>query len=80
MRAWRKSTFSISGECVEVGQEAAGDYRKSSLSMNNGACTEVGSGPAGILVRDTTDRDGPFLSFPRGAWARFTAGITGAGS
>jgi hypothetical protein len=73
MSTWRKSTFPASGNCVEVGE----DFRKSSHSVNNGECVEAGSTPGTVLVRDTADRGGPFLSFPAGAWARFTARITG---
>jgi len=53
---WRKSSHSISGECVEAG-----------------------NGTSVVLVRDTTDRSGPVLSFTARAWAEFTAGITRAG-
>jgi hypothetical protein len=77
-QGWRKSSAShVSGNCVEVGEEACGDYRKASPSVNNGQCAEVGSRPGGVLVRDTTDRDGTRLSFPAVAWAAFTARITG---
>jgi hypothetical protein len=75
---WRKSTFSsANGQCVEAGQEDGGDYRKSSRSMNNGNCLEAGSTPGAVMVRDTADRGGPVLAFPAGAWAAFTARITG---
>jgi hypothetical protein len=83
MSAWRKSTFPISGECVEVcgpPAEAGEDWRKASPSVNNGQCLEAGNGNGAVLVRDTADRSGPFLSFPAGAWAAFTAGITGGRS
>lgn len=76
MTAWRKSTYSTpSGDCVEAGN----GWRKSTRSIS-GERVEAGNGTWVVLVRDTTDRDGAVLSFPAGAWARFTAGISGAGS
>jgi len=49
------------------------DWRKSSYSgANGGDCVEVASAD-GVMVRDTTDRDGVTLEFPTGAWAAFTA-------
>jgi hypothetical protein len=47
-------------------------WRKSSYSdANGGACVEVASA-AGVIVRDTTNRDGGTLSFTAEAWAEFT--------
>lgn len=76
MTARRKSAFSISGECVEAGN----GYRKSSHSTPNGECVEAGNGSRVVLVRDTTDRGGPVLTFSAGAWAEFTSGLSGCGS
>jgi hypothetical protein len=67
---WRKSSYSGAngGACVEV---ASGSWRKSTYSDGNGgSCVEVASGD-GVIVRDTTDRDGVALEFPAGAWAAF---------
>jgi Domain of unknown function (DUF397) len=50
-------------------------WRKSSYS-NGGenACVEVAS-TDGVLVRDTTDRDGGTLTFSAEAWERFAASL-----
>lgn len=51
-------------------------WRKASYSSNGGDnCVEAGNVPGGVLVRDTTDRDGAVLSIPVGAWQRFTDGL-----
>ena len=68
---WRKSARSISGECVEVGV----GWRKAKASVNNGQCTEVGSAPGAVLVRDTTDRKGVTLAYPPGAWRAFLGAL-----
>jgi hypothetical protein len=52
------------------------NWRTSSYSADNGgACVEVASAEA-VLVRDTTDRSGPVLTFTAGAWRVFTAVLT----
>jgi len=51
-------------------------WRKASYSSNGGgSCVEAGDFPGGVLVRDTTDRDGATLSISAGAWHRFTTGL-----
>ena len=52
------------------------DWRKSSRSTYNGNCVETASGPGAVLVRDTTDREGPVLRFRPEAWAAFTTAIS----
>ena len=50
-------------------------WRKSSYSGNGGGnCVEVGQAD-GVLVRDTTDRTGPVLTFSADAWQRFAATV-----
>ena len=47
------------------------DWRTSIYSnANGGQCVEVASAQ-GVMVRDTTDRDGGTLSFSAGAWQAF---------
>jgi Domain of unknown function (DUF397) len=49
------------------------NWRKSSYSGSNGGeCVEVASGEA-VLVRDTTDRNGPVVTFTADAWRAFLA-------
>ncbi len=48
-------------------------WRKASYSSNGGgSCVEAGNFPGGVLVRDTTDRDGTVLNISAEAWQRFT--------
>jgi hypothetical protein len=48
-------------------------WRKASYSGNGGgSCVEAGTCLDGVLVRDTTDRDGTMLSITAVAWQRFT--------
>ncbi len=75
MSTWRKSTFSSLSECVEVTDLSDEDWRKSSYSVNNGQCAEVGTVSGGVMVRDTADRDGPVLEFSLRAWARFVQSL-----
>lgn len=54
-------------------------WRTSSYSNNGGQCVEVAStqapAGAGVLVRDTKDRQGPVLEFAAGAWKQFLAEV-----
>ena len=51
------------------------NWRTSSYSgPNGGECIEVAVAGA-VLVRDTTDRSGPMLTFTADAWRAFTGTI-----
>jgi hypothetical protein len=51
------------------------NWRKSSFSGSNGGeCVEVASAEA-VLVRDTTDRNSPVLTFTAAVWRTFTEAI-----
>jgi hypothetical protein len=51
------------------------DWRKSSFSGQNGSCLETASNSGAVLVRDTTDRNGPMLTFSAEAWQVFVGGL-----
>ncbi len=52
------------------------DWRKSTFSNDSGGdCVELACGNGAILVRDTTDRQGPALTFSAAAWETFTASL-----
>jgi hypothetical protein len=51
------------------------DWRTSSYSSGSGGqCVEVASG-TGVMIRDTTDRDGTTLSVPAAAWETFLSAL-----
>jgi len=65
---WRKSSRSESGNCVE-----AASWRKSTASMSNGQCAEVGHGAGVVGVRDSQAPGGGRLEVTPAAWRAFTA-------
>ncbi len=68
---WRTSSYSgTNGGCVEVG------WRTSSYSANGSACVEVAPAPAGVLVRDSKDPEGPTLAISTASWRVFLGAIT----
>jgi hypothetical protein len=54
-------------------------WRTSSYSGDSNACVEVADNLVDqtdfVLVRDTKDRTGPVLRFPRHHWEAFTAAV-----
>ncbi len=68
---WRTSSYSYdNGGCVEVG------WHTSSYSGTNGGCVEVAPAPAGVLVRDSKDPEGPSLAVSTASWRAFLGTIT----
>lgn len=47
------------------------DWRTASYSANGETCVECATTPAGVAVRDTTERNGATLSVSAGAWTTF---------
>ena len=50
-------------------------WRKSSFSTGQNDCVEVAATQAGVLVRDSKNRDAGFLAVSRSAWAELVAEI-----
>jgi len=46
-------------------------WRKARRSVNNGACVEVAPVNGQILIRDSTDRNGPVMQYPVCSWNVF---------
>jgi hypothetical protein len=56
------------------------NWRKSSYSLSNGNCVEVGTGRAMVAVRDSRDPDGPAIDVSLRAWIEFTEHVKHATS
>ena len=54
---------------TQIGQT----WRKSTYSLNNGACVEVGVSEKNIVVRDTKALVGPAISYTQNQWNSFLA-------
>lgn len=53
-------------------------WRKSTYSNNGGSCVQAASTAAGVVaVRDSTDPDGPALTFTPAQWMAFTNTVKG---
>jgi len=55
------------------------NWRKSTYSLSNGNCLEVGSGQGMVAVRDSMDPDGPAIDVSPRAWIEFTAHVKRGG-
>lgn len=68
---WFKSSHSSgANECVEIAWSK-------SRHCNNGTCLEWAMPADAVLVRDSKEKEGPILSFSRGAWSGFVAAVRG---
>lgn len=67
---WRKARCGASNTCVEVAR-----WRIASRCGANTGCVEVGAGSTAVLVRDSTDPDGPRLALSRAAFGGLLASI-----
>ena len=58
-----------------TGSDVSGSaWRKSQLSVNNGACVEVAPSAGMVMVRDSKDPLGPILAYTTAEWHAFLAG------
>lgn len=72
-KAWRKSSYSETMNCLEVRLTAAADgWFKSSRSSDSFNCVEVHRGPLGVQLRDSKLGDAsPILTFTEDEWREF---------
>lgn len=54
-------------------------WKKSSYSGVEGDCVEVATTPERVGVRDSKDREGDVLVFPRDRWVEFLNGLRRSG-
>lgn len=50
-------------------------WRKASRSVHNGACVEVGSASARVLVRDSVNPAGAVIAYAPAAWQGFVNSV-----
>lgn len=65
---FRRSSSCDSSQCVEVA------FQRSS-ACGSSDCVEVAQAPGEVLVRDSKDPDGPWLTFAPAVWSAFLAGL-----
>jgi len=56
------------------------NWRKSTYSLSNGNCVEIGTGRALVAIRDSKDPDGPVIDVSPQAWIDFTDHLKRAAS
>lgn len=53
------------------GNSACLNWRKTTRSVNTGACVEVASAATAVLVRDSLEVHGAVLRYPAATWQSF---------